>query len=331
MAAPIFLGDSPYTLEDWKEHHDVIFVDSTGKYNMLAGVPTESLELLRLDAQASLALLDETSDEAFEKVFLHDLRHPVLRFDYSLRIPLDNAKSRTESLSNTLEWSSRTSSLLSTLSSTVRKALGTRVKACVVVQPFSALRPISQSAPSSPSHIEIGLILDPAEAPRLVDYGPPADDPAGSEVFRAFWGSKSELRRFKDGRILESVVWDVTHPDERAHIPGRVVRHILQLHFGIKLEDVHRTVYDEAVRMPSSVVKIYSTVAENQMTFRPALTAFDSLVKQIKASEGLPLALVTASPISPILRGTSVFYPWPIDLARYNTLPDSVKYIPPMD
>lgn len=247
------------------------------------------------------------------------------------RVPLDNPKSKTESLSNTLDWSSRTNSLLSTLSSTIRKALGTRVKACAIIQPAPILRSISQSTPSSPSFIEIGLVLDQTEAPRLVDYGPPADDPAGSEVFRAFWGPKSELRRFKDGRILESVVWDVSHPDERPHIPGRVVRHILQLHFRIKLEDVQRTVYDEVVRLPSSVVKSYSSVAENLMTFRPALSAFDALVKQIKASEELPLALVTASPISPGLRGTSVFYPWPVDLARYRALPDSIKYISPME
>jgi U3 small nucleolar RNA-associated protein 22 len=247
------------------------------------------------------------------------------------RVPLEDAKSQTESLGSTLEWSSRTNSLLSALSSTVRKALGTRVKACVVIQPASTPRPTSQSTPSPSPYIELGLILDPVEATRLVDFGPPADDPAGSEVFRAFWGSKSELRRFKDGRILESVVWEVSHPDERAHIPGRVIRHILQLHFGIKIEEVRQTVYDKVVRLPSSVVKMYSSVVENMMTFRPALTAFDALVKQIKASEDLPLALVTASPISPSLRGTSAFYPWPIDLGRYNTLPDSVKYIPPME
>lgn len=27
-------------------------------------------------------------------------------------------------------------------------------------------------------------------------------------AFRAFWGDKAELRRFKDGSILEAVVWD---------------------------------------------------------------------------------------------------------------------------
>ncbi|CAE6493644.1 unnamed protein product [Rhizoctonia solani] len=328
---PVFLGESPFEIADWKEQHDAIFVDGSGKYNMLAGVPLESLELLRLDAQASLSLLDEASDEAFDAIFLHDLRNPRLRFDYSLRVPLDGAKSKNETLSSTLEWSSRTSALLSQLTSTVRKALGTRVKACVVLQPAPTLRPLSQSTPNSVPFIELGLVLDQTEAPRLVDYGPPADDAAGSEVFRAFWGPKSELRRFKDGRILESVVWEVSHPDERAHIPGRLVRHILQFHFGIELEPVQRTVYDQVVRLPSSVIKLYSSVAENMMTFRPCQTAFDALVKQIKSAEDLPLALVNASPISPSLRGTSVFYPWPMDLARYGSLPDSIKYIPPME
>ncbi|KAF8751089.1 U3 small nucleolar RNA-associated protein 22 [Rhizoctonia solani] len=302
--APIFLAESPFELADWKEHHDAIFVDGSGKYNMLAGVPLESLEMvgrpfllrilsltppqLKLDAQSSLLLLDESSDEAFEATFLHDLRNPRLRFDYSLRVPLDAAKSKVETLSTTLEWSSRTNALISQLASIVRKALGTH-------------------------------------------YGPPADDSAGSEAFRAFWGSKSELRRFKDGRILESVVWEVTHPDERAHIPGRLIRHILQYHFGIELAPVQRTIYDEVVRLPSSVVKLYSSVAENLMTFRPSQTSFDALVKQIKSAEDLPLALVTASPISPSLRGTSVFYPWPLDIARYGALPDSIKYVPPME
>ncbi|CAE6452704.1 unnamed protein product [Rhizoctonia solani] len=349
------LTSSQFELADWKEYHDAIFVDGTGKYNMLAGVPLESLELLRLDAQASLSLLDEASDEAFESVFLHDLRNPRLRFDYSLRVPLDGAKSKVETLGNTLEWASRTNALISQLTATVRKALGTRVKACAVLQPAPTLRSLSQSCPNSVPFIELGLVLDQTEAPRLVDYGPPADDSAGSEVFRAFWGPKSELRRFKDGRILESVVWEVSHPDERAHIPGRLIRHILhvvwevshpderahipgrlirhilQFHFGIEIEPVQPTVYDEVVRLPSSAVKLYSSVAENLMTFRPSQTAFDTIVRQIKAAEDLPLALVTASPISPYLRGTSVFYPWPMDLARYGSLPESIKYIPPMD
>jgi U3 small nucleolar RNA-associated protein 22 len=75
--------------------------------------------------------------------------------------------------------------------------------------------------------VVVGLILNPETSQRLVDLGPPADDTAKVCVqhhqptlewsltsrgvvqqaaeFRQFWGPKSEMRRFKDGKINESV------------------------------------------------------------------------------------------------------------------------------
>ncbi|KAG8726856.1 hypothetical protein FRC11_014347, partial [Ceratobasidium sp. 423] len=73
-----------FELANWKEHHDVIFMHGGSKYNMLADVPLESLELLRLDAQASLLLLDEASDKVFKAIFLQDLQNPSLQFNYSM-------------------------------------------------------------------------------------------------------------------------------------------------------------------------------------------------------------------------------------------------------
>lgn len=35
--------------------------------------------------------------------------------------------------------------------------------------------------------------------------GPAADDTEEAERFKKFWGQKSELRRFKDGRIVVAV------------------------------------------------------------------------------------------------------------------------------
>ena len=62
-----------------------------------------------------------------------------------------------------------------------------------------------------------------------MDHGPAADEPDQSTTnrFCEFWGDKAELQRFKDGRIIESVVWDVKTADERAHVPAMVVQHIL--------------------------------------------------------------------------------------------------------
>ena len=68
---------------------------------------------------------------------------------------------------------------------------------------------------------------------RLVDHGPVAGEEDQIAAFRELWGRKSELRRFKDGMIVESVVWDVKTVDERAHIPTLIVKFLLQHHFGL--------------------------------------------------------------------------------------------------
>ena len=47
----------------------------------------------------------------------------------------------------------------------------------------------------------------------------PSAEEQGSEqakAFRELWGEKAELCRFKDGKIVESVGWDVKNADECA-------------------------------------------------------------------------------------------------------------------
>jgi U3 small nucleolar RNA-associated protein 22 len=65
-----------------------------------------------------------------------------------------------------------------------------------------------------------------SQALRAVDMGPAGDDDARAAAFRAFWGSKSELRRFKDGAMREAVVWS-TDERERARNIWRIAQHIL--------------------------------------------------------------------------------------------------------
>ena len=59
--------------------------------------------------------------------------------------------------------------------------------------------------------IWIGIKLNPKNGLKVIDVGPPSDNEAEAKVFRAFWGEKSELRRFKDARICEAVVWSFVH------------------------------------------------------------------------------------------------------------------------
>jgi U3 small nucleolar RNA-associated protein 22 len=184
----------------------------------------------------------------------------------------------------------------------------------------------------------VGIQLDLEHAQKLVEHGPPAEDAEGCERFREFWGEKAELRRFNDGRIVESVVWELTGKatNERFQIPGRIVRYIVGRHFQIPSEDVTilDEAYDDLLIRPADVVVRYSALAKNptpEATQRLALTTFDALVQDIKVMENLPLSLVNAIPVDEGIRYTSPLVNLPVASKTFGFLPDSLKYIPLMD
>ena len=183
--------------------------------------------------------------------------------------------------------------------------------------------------------IFIGIIHNPQQAFHLVDHGPAAgdEDQVALEQFREFWGEKSELRRFKDGRILESVVWEVTTADEKAHVPSNIVRYLLKRHFNIGENDVEtwQTPFDSVLRLPQSISQQY-LASKISTGFRGALTAFDDLVKAIKKlDDELPLTLLNISPSSEFLRYTSIFSPVPLPRTLAASLPECARYLAPMD
>jgi U3 small nucleolar RNA-associated protein 22 len=261
------------------------------------------------------------------KLFLHFSNIPNLRVD------LSSAKLRNSSLHTTLDHGSSANALLASLESLIRRGLGNRTKAIAILCPTSQPRPASQGNPSSPTILHIGLIYDTKHAFHVVDHGPAADnpDPSAAELFRDFWGDKAELRRFKDGRIVESVVWDIKTSDERAHIPVLVVRHILARHFGIMDGAVQtwQSAFDNTLKLPATVSTQY--VAAGVATgFKGAIGAFDTLVKGIKAVDHeFPLSLLNVSPASEYLRYTSVFSPVPVSASL--SISEAARYLPSME
>jgi U3 small nucleolar RNA-associated protein 22 len=224
--------------------------------------------------------------------------------------------------------------LMTALDVLLRQGLGNRTMATAILHPPSSLRPLSQALPSNHDIILIGLIHDPHDAYRLVDHGPTVDeeDKTSIDQFRDLWGEKAELRRFKDGQIRESVVWEVKTIDERAHVPGMIVRHLLHRHFGVMEDKVQtwQTSFDSVLRLPEAVSSMY---LGSGMTVgvKGAITAFDNLVKQIKAlDDELPLALSTVSPVSQQLRYTNVFGPVPLPPTLAQSLPQNARFISPI-
>ena len=248
---------------------------------------------------------------------------------------MSSVKPRQSSIHDTLDFGSPQNALLSSLTSIIRRGLGNRSRAVTVLHPSSTSRPTSQAHPSTPDVIFIGIIHNPQQAFHLVDHGPAAgdEDQVALEQFREFWGEKSELRRFKDGRILESVVWEVTTADEKAHVPSNIVRYLLKRHFNIGENDVEtwQTPFDSVLRLPQSISQQY-LASKISTGFRGALTAFDDLVTAIKKlDDELPLTLLNISPSSEFLRYTSIFSPVPLPRTLAASLPECARYLAPMD
>jgi len=169
----------------------------------------------------------------------------------------------------------------------------------------------------------------------LVDHGPAAGDQnkAALDKFKELWGHKSELRRFKDGRIVESVVWEVNTTDERAHVPPKIIRHLLERHFSIgenEIETWHSS-FDSMLRLPSAISQEYLS-SGSPTGFKGALGAFDNLAKAIKSLDNeLPLSVLMVSPVSESLRYTSVLSPVPLPTTLATVLPANARYLPTID
>lgn len=250
-------------------------------------------------------------------------------------VDLSSAKLPKPSPHATLDCGSPYNALMATLSSTLRTGLGNRTKAIAVLHPSSEPRPVSQAQPSNSPVVYVGLVLDTEHAFRLVDHGPAADntDTEVARRFRELWGDKAELRRFKDGSITESVVWDVKNADERARIPFYISRYLLERHCGIPADDIQswQADFDALLRSPESITTLYQAAGASA-GFKAAMTAFDALVKNIKAlDDQLPLAVLNVSPLSQSLRYTNVFSPVALPPALASALPACARYLPAMD
>jgi Nrap protein nucleotidyltransferase domain 4/Nrap protein domain 3 len=192
----------------------------------------------------------------------------------------------------------------------------------------------------------IGLQLDTSTAMRSVDRGPTADDHDAAAAFRQYWGTLSELRRFKDGAIVEAVVWTGT----KHSIIEQIVRHCLSRHLPLRCaadssttsnkqqqqQQQHRVQFIGSNSMISAVAaqSASATTAtagtntngssdklqqqqqlclqlpdDDDSLTRLAIASFDTLATTLKDLQGLPLRVDVVTPASSYLRYTAVVPP----------------------
>lgn len=187
--------------------------------------------------------------------------------------------------------------------------------------------------PLDESTLSVGLLFNRSQATRVLDVGPASDQVEAGKAFNELWGEKADLRRFKDGSIAESVVWDITRPEDAAMIPGRIVQYLLGRH--LKLPDIGIKRYSSVdgwatiLQLPDTARDAISTANSQKLGFRPILDAYQEFYKFLKSvDDDLPLSILNVSPASELLRYSSTFIPHPIDIDRFPSAPECLKYAP---
>lgn len=276
-----------------------VFFDGPRGQNILFKMTQWSYACLRQEAKATVDMLSDTVFDQFDSTFILKAELLKLKYDATLEIPL----SALGLDSSSEEYDQQLSNNCRKMYETLTRAFTDRVTSVSFTMPAEDSWGISTRRPHEKQRksILVNLATDPANANRTVDHGPAAENKQEAAVFRKFWGERSELRRFKDGSITESVVWSLK--DASASVVEQIVRYILQHHKIVQAADEIKFRGDAFAHLINAGrIQGASGVAP----FLPIMNAFSTMEKDIRALEDLPLQLRSIRAADPQLRYASV-------------------------
>jgi U3 small nucleolar RNA-associated protein 22 len=134
-------------------------------------------------------------------------------------------------------------------------------------------------------------------------------------AFRAFWGERSQLRRFADRSIVETVVWPAPARGRGALI-GDILTFVLRRHMRLGDASVCVPSLDvEALLPPPRAAAAVADAAAGAPATVLANAALERLAGVLTGAAALPLRITAVAPCAPALRYTSVAEPAPHPLA----------------
>jgi U3 small nucleolar RNA-associated protein 22 len=261
----------------------VIF-DGPRYLNILFKTTAWSYSRLRVEAEITVRMLDDPLFDQFDSTFILRADMASYRYDATLELPLSAFGFDSESDDYDVKLEETCMNVYNSLI----RALTDRVTTVTLSIPSRDMWPVSSSntPESQQKRLLIHFAIDPGNAHRTVDYGPAAENKQEAASFRKFWGEKAELRRFKDGSILESVVW--SNKDISASVIEQISLYILELHTGARI--VGNAIFTNdpfAKFITCGHVQGQSGTA----SFMPVMNAFSALERNIRELESLPLQI----------------------------------------
>lgn len=276
--------------------------DNLRGMNVLFKMSPWSYTFLRNEASRVISMLNNTHSRQFENCFISNIDNPVLRYDHRMFFPLDkildSSDDGTDANDRVTKWCTRIFNLL-------KRALGDRLLLLNFSIPCYSPWSIALSRPLRhlSEHLMVGMLVQSSQVNRLLDRGPPAEEKIPAADFRAFWGEKAELRRFKDGSIIESVVWSDQHSKS---VLGQIVEYVFQRH----LDNSIAQSFESSEVLLDGPLRSFQTNIENApAAYTPAIKAFETLESHLRSLQGMPLHIRQVSPADPQLRYTSIDIP----------------------
>ncbi|KXT00773.1 hypothetical protein AC578_2944 [Pseudocercospora eumusae] len=259
--------------------------DAERRHNVLYRASEWAYKRIRSEARSTLATLGDQMQDGFDATFILRLHEASYSSDYVVQIPERLLLRGTNSSDHDSHQH------LQMLYDVLRKGLGDRVTSIFIQTDAVVPWDLGSSRPRAAvnSLVTVGLVVNPDTVRRTVDHGPSAEQKTESAAFRKFWGEKAELRRFKDGSILESLVW--SSPQGSGHsVLEQVVRFLLGHHFGaVTLDDVKLFGDDfgKLIRGGSDI-----------RSFEPLMTRYKQFESDVRDLRDLPLSIRQIMPAS---------------------------------
>ena len=277
------------------------FIDEQRQHNILFKMTAWSYRVLRREAQTTLmTLLRDSVVDHFESLFILRTDAPVLRFDLIVDVPtssLASEKTNDEALSCFRN-------ICHKLFKVLKKGLDDRARLVAIQAPELRAWDIDIENTEAPESVIVTVDLDVMKATKPMDYGPLAEKKDEAAGFRRFWGEKAELRRFRDGSIMESLVWSLGKSS--SSIAEQIIKHLLKRHFGE--EAAERALF--TCSQPLEWIDAKMTLPKISLPeFRLLLESYNRLERNLRALDGLPLRIRHIFPASPQLRYTSLETP----------------------
>ncbi|CEG45684.1 Nucleolar RNA-associated protein (NRAP) [Plasmopara halstedii] len=314
-------------MHTFRRSFELVFLDASGRLNLFSRVSKSAWKEIQSAAIESVTLVQQCTTNAFRSLFI-EKKSFWTRYDQYFWFPAPFAIEEAKNDTYTVEEKRQINDMglerfwLQKLGNVLSNALTDRVTLIRPMTEDSVEWNMQDSALPKQRKVAVGLCIDSNNAMRIVDKGPSADDKEASARFRNFWRGKSELRRFKDGAIVEALIWEGIGTDNRHRVLDAIVRYIVPAHCPYVLSSQIKTsnaaLYsvldvDETPReMPSSLNASF----ENAMNSVSKLwVIFNNFAKTLRGLDSLPLMISDVLPVHPAFRSTSLFPIQPHPLA----------------